>query len=965
MRTSMTWASVDAAMRTDRVFPERDAIADIWGTPAPYYGSWPHRVDERFTERPDKLVYSSCVLCSIGCGLEIGVKNGRIVGVRGRATDVVNRGRLGPKGLHGWEANHAPDRLRYPLIRRDGKLVQANWDEAMKAIVEKSKDVCEQYTSSAMAFYTSGQLFLEEYYTLAVIGKAGLGTPHMDGNTRLCTATSAAALKETFGADGQAGTFLDIDTADCILAVGHNIAETGTVLWTRIRDRRNGPQRPKLIVIDPRVTPTAREADVHLAPRLGTNVAVLNGLLKLLISNKAIDEEFIRAHTIGFEQLRDTVSGWTADRVEHIAGIAPADLRLAAGIIGDSKALLSTCLQGVYQSNQATAAAVQVNNINLIRGMIGRPGCGILQMNGQPTAQNTREAGADGDLPGFRNWENPEHIEELARLWNVETSIIPHWAPPTHALQIMRYCETGSIRFLWIQGTNPAISLPHLARMRKIFAAQDLFIVVQDCFLTETAELADVVLPAAIWGEKTGCFTNADRTVHISHKAVEPPGEARTDLEIFLDYAKRMDFRDKDGAPLIKWASPEEAFEAWKECSRGRPCDYTGLTYKKLSSGTGIPWPCNDRNPDGNPRPYASLRFPTDPDYCETFGHDLITGAARKPEEYRALNPAGRAFLKGAEYISPLEEPDQDYPFFLTTGRVVYQFHTRTKTGRADALREAAPESYVQISTSDAARLSINEGDFVRISSRRGSAEARARIGGIGDSQLFMPFHFGYWDHPGHATASNELCIFDWDPVSKQPHYKYAAVRIVRVLQPTTTEPKAGESSSLGQLASTALKALAGKPHTHVSHYLSMLQQSEQQLIRAFQHMLDKHPDEPDIQSMMTLFGKWSASASESIDDFKAKYGEENVSEPKRLADALLPGRKNGGYTLLRDLHNLWLLVNESVISLIVLKQATDGLRDASLRALLQATEQANARQRDWLITRIKQAAPQTLIVPQ
>ena len=228
-------------------------------------------------------------------------------------------------------------------------------------------------------------------------------------------------------------------------------------------------------------------------------------------------------------------------------------------------------LQGVYQSNQASAAAVQVNNLHLIRGMIGKPGATVLQMNGQPTAENTRECGADGEMPGFRNWDNPEHIAELARLWNVDLDRIPHWAPPTHAMQIFRYAEAGSICLLWIIATNPAVSMPDLPRIREILGKEDLFVVVQDAFLTETAELADVVLPAAIWGEKTGCVTNTDRTVHLTLKAVEPPGEARADLDIFLDFARRMDFRDKDGAPLIKWSDPEGAFDAWRECSQGPP----------------------------------------------------------------------------------------------------------------------------------------------------------------------------------------------------------------------------------------------------------------------------------------------------------------------------------------------------------------------------------------------------------
>jgi ferredoxin-nitrate reductase len=258
----------------------RDSIENVWGDRTPYEGEWPERQDFRLEEQtPDKWVQSACVLCSNGCGVDIGVKNGKIVGVRGRTEDRVNRGRLGPKGLHGWVANASKQRLTTPLIRRNGQLEPASWDEAMSLIVQRSKEICDQYTANAIGFYTSGQLFLEEYYTLAVIGKAGLGTPHMDGNTRLCTATAAAALKETFGSDGQPGSYTDLDTTEAILHVGHNISNTQTVLWMRILDRRRGPNPLKLIVIDPRRTATAAEADIHLAPRAGTNVALLKRLL--------------------------------------------------------------------------------------------------------------------------------------------------------------------------------------------------------------------------------------------------------------------------------------------------------------------------------------------------------------------------------------------------------------------------------------------------------------------------------------------------------------------------------------------------------------------------------------------------------------------------------------------------------------------------------------------------------------
>lgn len=494
-------------------------------------------------------------------------------GRAGRAVDIANRGRLGPKGLHGWEANNSADRLTHPYIRRNGNLEAATWDEAMNLIVQRSQEIIAKHTGSAIGFYTSGQLFLEEYYTLGIIGKAGISTPHMDGNTRLCTATAAAAMKESFGSDGQVGSYHDLDTTEAILHVGHNIASQQTVLWMRILDRLTGSNPPKLVVIDPRHTFTAAKADVHLQPRVGTNIPVMNGLLNLIIETNQIDADYIDAHTVGFEKLKAVISQWTPDRVEQVANIPQKQLRAAAEILGSANTLVSTVLQGVYQSMQATAAACQVNNLHLIRGLIGRQGCGILQMNGQPTAQNTRETGADGDMPGFRNWGNIKHIEELARLWNVDVNIIPHWSPPTHAMQIFRYCEQGSIKLLWISATNPAVSMPDLNRIRRILAKDDLFVIVQDAFMTETAKFADVVLPAAIWGEKTGCCTNAGRTVHICHKAVDPPGEAKSDLNIFLDYSRRMDFRDKDGEPLIKWHDPESAFEAWKECTRGRPCD--------------------------------------------------------------------------------------------------------------------------------------------------------------------------------------------------------------------------------------------------------------------------------------------------------------------------------------------------------------------------------------------------------
>ncbi|MVA76254.1 molybdopterin-dependent oxidoreductase [Auraticoccus sp. F435] len=800
-----------------------DRIADPWGERTPYGPGepWPVRVDGflegDLTEADvDRWVQSASVLHSNGDAMDIAVADGRIVGVRGRAVDRVNHGRLDPKDLYGWQANHSPDRLTRPLVRDDdGRLVETDWDTAMGRIVQRSRELLDGPGGwGHFGFYTSGQLFLEEYYALGVIGKAGIGTPHMDGNTRLCTATAAAAMKASFGTDGQPGSYTDVDHCDAIALWGHNVAETQTVLWMRMLDRRRGPNPPAMLAVDPRSTPVAREADVHLAVRNGTNLALVNGLLREIITRGWCDEEYVAAHTIGFEGLQRVVDPYTPDRVAAICDITAAHVERAAELLGTSRRLLSTVLQGFYQSNQATAAACGVNNLHLLRGMLGREGAGIYQMNGQPTAQNTRETGADGDLPGLRNWDNPEHIRELAELWNVDPFTIPHWAPPTHAMQIWRYAEQGSIKLLYISATNPAVSLPDLARIRRILARPELFVVVQDLFLTETAELADVVLPGATWGEKLGTFTSVDRTVHLSEKAVEPPGEARADLDIFLDYARRMDFRDRDGGPLITWSGPEEVFEAWKECSAGRPCDYTGISYDRLRGGSGIQWPCTADAPDGTERLYTDGVFNTDPDYCETYGHDLVTGAELTADEYRAKQPAGRAFLHAADYQPSPEVPDEDHPLLLTTGRTVYQFHTRTKTGRAPQLDAAAPEVWVELSPADAARYGIAEGDLVGISSARGAVQARARLSGIRPGVVFVPFHYGYFD-VGAADrvprAANELTLTSWDPVSKQPIFKVAAVGIAKLADgdgAASPAPTVGGSAPVG----AALPPTAGGP---------------------------------------------------------------------------------------------------------------------------------------------------------
>ncbi len=949
----------------------RNSIEDIWGARTPYAGEgqWPVRVDEHVDEEPERWVHSCCVLCANGCALDIGVKNGRIVGVRGRADDRVNRGRLGPKGMYGWRANHSPDRLKNPLLREGDRFREASWDEAMDLIVRKAKEIHEKYTGGAIGFYNTGQFFLEDYYTLSIIAHAGIGTNNLDGNTRLCTATASIAMRETFGTDGQPCSYVDVDVTDGVFIIGSDMAMTKTVLWMRLLDRRRGPKPPRLIVVDPRRTVTAREADVHLAPRAGTNVAVMNGLLHLVIQNGGVDRAFVEKHTVGFEKLAEIVRAYPLERVRDITGIPVEKLRAAADILTSTPTLVSVVLQGVYQSNQAGAAACQVNNLNLIRGMIGKPGCGIFQMNGQPTSQNTRECGCDGEFPFGLNPMNPAHVRELARRWNVDPMIIPHWHTHAHALEIFRHAETGSIKLLWIMATNPAVSLPELHRIRKILRTKGLFVVVQDAFMTETAKLADLVLPAAIWGEKTGTFTNADRTVHISHKAVEPPGEARADLDILLDFARRMDFRDKDGQSLVKWKNPEGAFNHFKECSRGLFIDYSGLNYAKLSAGSGVPWPCNAENPDGKEPHLHRFHLP--------HGLRCVRDLWPRPGDRSLHNGRGVSGQRSQGASSP-----QGGELHTAAGnarrRISVLADDRTarvplshahQNGPRKELQQAAPESFVEMAAEDASRMGIQDGDLVEVSSRRGTVRGPARIGDILPGHLFIPFHYGYWDEkdPDHERAANELTITAWDPVSKQPLYKTAAVQLRKAGQPSLGKRVADAASKVVDRAKELTdKVLSGahESRMHVPDHLGLLADANAQFIKACDAVAAHHIEETVVRYVLSMLSGYSREAVEALEPFRQKYGRRDSKEPERLRKEMFGSDHFGALGLLRDLQNLFVQATEIEVLLTTVMQASKALRDRELLTVCHHLQGQNKRQLAWLDTEIKHRAPHTLTVP-
>lgn len=753
----------------------RDVLPTKIGRGSP----WPVRVDtyleDGFGEDDvDAWVPAVSALGSGGDGLDIAVCGNRVVGVRGRAADRVNHGRLDPRERHGRpQPGRHTGRLTRPLVREGGELVETTWDAAMARIVDRSRELLSRPGGwGRFGFHTGSRLFLEEYYTLAVIAKAGIGTPHMDGDTRL-TASASAALAASFGVDAPPGSYADVDHCDAIALWGLDPAGTHPVLWERILDRRLGPDPPALIVVDPQETQAALEADVRLAIRPGTNVALMNGLLHELLARHRYDPAYVERHTVGLDELRRVVDAYPGKRVAEICGVPEELIERAVEIIGRAERLLSAVGPGFHRSNQATIAACQVHNLHLLRGMIGRPGAGVLHLGGGFSARNALETGATGGLPGLRNWANPRHVRELADLWGVDPAVIPCLGPPTHTLRLFRYAEEGSIGLLWITASDPARWHPGLG---EILDRDDVFVVVQDLCLTETARHADVVLPAAGWGEKLGVVTGADRTVHLCGKAVDPPGEARPDLDIFLDYARRMGFRTRDGAPLIGWSDPESAFEAWKACSKGRPCDYSGLSYERLRRGA-VPSPCTPGEPHGTERLYAGGRFPTGRDHCQTYGFDLVTGAEHGPERYREIDPDGRAFLHAAHYETSPEVTGDDHPLLLTTVC-------------GPGVPATPGEPWAEVHPRDAEALGLGEGDPVWIESRRGGLRARARPTGTRPGVVVL------LAGSAHAPAVASLTAPAWDPIARQPISTAIAVRMTKV---------AGEGVRGGERAGVAL----------------------------------------------------------------------------------------------------------------------------------------------------------------
>ena len=483
---------------------------------------------------PDRWVSTTCGYCSVGCGMFIGVKNGRAVSVRGNPDHPVNAGALCPKGLSEHETIHVASRAKYPMFRatRRSKPQRIGWTQALETMATRFRDVQRRHGNDAVGIISTGQLVTEEFYALGKLAQLGLGTRNYDGNTTLCMSTAVSGYKRSFGSDGPPGAYEDLERADVILLIGANIADNHPILWQRLEAN---PAKT-LIVADPRVTKTAMLADVHLPVKPRSDLALINGIIHILIESDLIDHEYIDAHTEGFEALYESVRDYRPDKVSEITGLPVELLYRTASLYGNARAAFIGWTMGVNHSSKGTETVNAINNLALITGNIGRTGAAPFSITGQCNAMGTREAGFASSMPGYRKFEEPADREALAAIWNVPAERIPTARGLAYP-DIIEAALDKKIRALWIIATNPIVSFPNLGVLTQALETLE-FLVVQDGFHpTPTTEFADLVLPAAIWGEKEGTYTNSERRVSKVNKAVDPPGEARADFDIFLDLA--------------------------------------------------------------------------------------------------------------------------------------------------------------------------------------------------------------------------------------------------------------------------------------------------------------------------------------------------------------------------------------------------------------------------------------------
>ena len=712
-----------------------------------------------------RWVKSVCRYCGTGCGLFVGVQGGKVVAVRGDQ-DNHNAGFLCVKGYLLPQIMNAPGRLLHPMIRKGDGFQQASWDEAMGLVAAKFQEAVQRFGPDAVGFYGSGQGLTEETYVANKLFKAGLRTNNVDGNPRLCMASATAGYISTYGKDEPMGCYEDLDHAEVFLIVGSNTAEAHPVLFRRIVQRKERNPDVKVIVLDPRRTPTSRIADLHLSFTPGTDLSILNAMANVLLAEGLADDRFIQDHVAfgeGQEPNRARadyerfLADYTPQKAAAASGCSAEDIVKAARWFGaPGKKATSLWCMGVNQRSRGVWANNLIHNLHLVTGKIGLPGSTPLSLTGQPNAcGGVRDGGALSHLlPYGRLVANEKHRAEMEKLWGIAPGTLnPKPGFPT--IDLFRAMEEGKLACLYVMCTNPGQSLPNVDRYRKAMRREGAFLVVSEAFHpTRTSELADVILPAALWAEKEGVYGCTERRYQLLEQAVEPQGEARPDFQILCDLARRLGHEK-----LVPFRSPAEAWAEILTLTKGTAYDFTGMTRERLRQAHGLLWPMPGAEHPGTKRRYVR-------------GEDPLVPADHPQRVKFYGRPDGRAVVWLRPQKPPEEVVDAAYPMYFTTGRVLEHWHTGTMTRRCKELEHANSEALAELHPQDAARLGLRTGDAVRVTSRRGAETFRAKVAeGARVGLVFVQMH-------DDQRMCNRITIDAVDPVSRQPEYKICAVKL-------------------------------------------------------------------------------------------------------------------------------------------------------------------------------------------
>lgn len=707
---------------------------------------------------PDRLVKTHCCFCGQQCGIQLKVKDNQVIGFEPWEEFPFNKGMLCPKGVKRYLQGAHPDRLTTALQRDPSApngFRSIPYEQAIAQTAQAIRRIQSEHGRDAMGVLSGASLTTEKTYLMGKFARIGLQTANIDYNGRLCMVSAGAGNKKAFGVDRAANPWSDMVGSEVVWISGANVAECAPITTNYVWQARE--KGAKIIVVDPRITPIARMCDLFLPIKPGCDAALFAGILHLMIENDWLDHAFIRNHTVGFEQVAESVKPWTPRRTAEVTGIAERLIRQAAQWWGQAKTSHLMHARGIEHHSHGVQNVLGAINIVLASGRIGRPHCGYGTITGQANGQGGREHGQKCDqLPGWRDIDNPEHRAHIAKIWGVKAEDLP--GKGVDAYEIMRKIDRGEIKGLLSICFNPKVSLPDNHFVTRCLEKLDFYVAI-DFFMNETARHADVVLPGSLHEEDEGVVTQIEGRVIKINKAVDPPGDARQDWRIIQDLARAL-----GRSHGLAFSGPREMFEELRVASKGGVADYSGITWEKIEQNHGICWPCYSQDPQGNP---IDDHLGTPRLFEPGSWNPVAKGAG--PFYF----PDGKARFNVAAYSPPTEETDEQYPIILTTGRVVSQFLSGTQTRRIGPLIEQYPEPRTEMHPRLAEQLGIADGDWVVTESRRGSCILRAQVvSTIRPDTVFIPYHWA-----GDKSA-NQLTISAQDPISKIPEYKVCAVRV-------------------------------------------------------------------------------------------------------------------------------------------------------------------------------------------